>query len=326
MSDREETKTAIASVQKKIEAVEKKLEKNEKLLEKAIAEGKPEYVLNSLKTMLESAAAELTRLGQKEVELLKIQAVLVGDKGIKSISFTKAQAMDIAEVTGINVYHKPYTEFTLDATVNPSEDFLKQLEKNNKVWSLNSEASRRTVIDLFLRDIVARDEFDKMRIFCELNMSVVDENRTKKLNGDVDYTIGHAGGMPIDQYFPPNDSHLIVFEAKKDWPNDSHWQCIAEAATLYKTRKDQKKRNPRVWGILSNANIWKFIHINNDGQLFVSGEYFSGIPTMCNEEKISTIYRIIHYIVKRAYESSPTTTPNQSAQNSNETLNMEEDL
>jgi hypothetical protein len=325
MTVRDENRAALLSVKQKIEALEDELKKSEELLEKAIAEGKPEYVLTSINTLLKSAAAELQRLGQEKSVLLKIQAVLVGDKGIKSIPFTEAQAMDIAEVTGINVYHKPYTIPLLDERVVPSEDFLKQLEKNNKVWSLNSEASRRTVIDLFLRDVIVRDEFDKMRIFCELNMSVVDENRTKKLNGDVDYTIGYAGDMPIDQYFPPEDSHLIVFEAKKDWPNDSHWQCIAQAATLYKTRKDQNKRNPRVWGILSNANNWKFIHINNDGQLFVSGKYFSGIPTMCTEDQISTIYRIIHHIVKQAYESSPTTTPVQSALNSQESLTMDED-
>jgi len=126
--------------------------------------------------------------------------------------------------------------------------------------------------------------------------------------------------MQIDQYFPPKDSRLIVFEAKKDWPNDSHWQCIAEAATLCKTRKDNDKKNPRVWGILSNGSLFQFIHIDNDGQLYISTEYVSGIPAMCTRDSILKIYRIIHQITNLAYESSPTTTPVQSLQVSRESL------
>lgn len=299
MTDRDENRAALLSVEQKIGSLEDERKKSKELLVQAIAEGKPEYVLTGINTLLESAAAELQRLGQEKSDLLKIQAVLVGDKGIKSIPFTKAQAKDIAEVTGIDIDYELYTIPLLDERVVPSEDFLKQLEKNNKVWSLNSEASRRTVIDLFLRDVVARDEFNPMRIFCELNLSTVDENRTKRLNGDVDYTIGHAGGMAIDQYFPPEDSHLIVFETKKDWPNDSHWQCIAEAATLYKTRKEKDKKNRRVWGILSNANQWEFIHINNDGKLFISVPHSLNIPKLMDYEEVKKIYRIIHYIVKQ---------------------------
>jgi hypothetical protein len=85
-------------------------------------------------------------------------------------------------------------------------------------------------------------------------MSAVEANGKRKLNGDVNYTIGHAGNNDLNDYSPPKDSHLIVLEAKKDWPNESLWQCVAEAATLHKIRKDKKKVNRRVWGILSNAN------------------------------------------------------------------------
>ncbi|KAI3662309.1 hypothetical protein MP638_001506 [Amoeboaphelidium occidentale] len=102
-------------------------------------------------------------------------------------------------------------------------------------------------------------------------------------------------------YIAPEDAHLIVFEAKKDWPNDSHWQCIAEAATLYKTRNAQDKTSPCVWGILSNGSLFQFIHIDNDGQLYISTEYVSGIPAMCTRDSILKIYRIINQITKLAY-------------------------
>jgi hypothetical protein len=49
------------------------------------------------------------------------------------------------------------------------------------------------------------------------------------------------------------------------------------------------------------------------------------IPNNWIESEITTIYRIIHHIVQQAYLSSPTTTPNQSTEDLNEGLNMEED-
>jgi hypothetical protein len=307
----DEVKAAIAAIQLEIAAANEERKIAKVRLDKAITEGRPTAPFEKL---LESATAELTRLGQEKDRLMEKENILTGDRGIKSIPFAAAKAQEIAEITGVNIHSKPYPPFTLDESVNPSDDFMAQLRKNNKVWSLNSEASRRTIIDLFLRDVVSRDEFNKMRIFCELNMTAVEANRKRKLNGDIDYTIGHAGNMPLDEYSPPKDSHLIVFEAKKDWPNDSVWQCVAEAATLHKIRKDKKKSNPRVWGILSNANNWKFIHIDNDGQLFVSDQYVLQIPTVWSEGEICTIYRIIHHIVLQSYLSSPTTTPNQSTE------------
>jgi hypothetical protein len=325
MSELDRTKAAIVAIQQEITEAKQKLATAEQQLTKALGEGKADRILARFDRLIESASAELTRLGHKEIKLMEKENILLGDKGVKSIPFTAAKAQEIAEITGVNVHSKPYPAFTLNELVNPSHDFLAQLHKNNKVWSLNSEASRRTVIDLFLRDIVARDEFDKMRIFCELNLSVLDASKKRKLNGDIDYTIGHAGNMPLDEYSPPKDSHLIVFEAKKDWPNESIWQCVAEAATLHKTRKEKKKTNSRVWGILSNGNNWKFIHIDNDGQLFQSGQYVLDIPNNWIESEITTIYRIIHHIVQQAYLSSPTTAPNQSTEDLNEGLNMEED-
>lgn len=186
---------------------------------------------------------------------------------------------------------------------------------NCRIWSLNSEASRRTVIDLFLRDIVARVEFNSMlRIFCELSMAVETRvgNKKRVLSGNHDYTIGHAGKKDVDNYSPPKDSHLIVVEAKKEWPDDSIWQCLAEAAAVHKTRKDSGKQNCNVWGVLSNANFWKFVHIDNGGKVRESNVCMLSIPRILDKSEVLQVYRFIHHVVKMSFEASPTTTPNGS--------------
>ncbi|KAI9088730.1 hypothetical protein DFS34DRAFT_565305, partial [Phlyctochytrium arcticum] len=122
----------------------------------------------------------------------------------------------------------------LDEDVFPSDNFLAQFQKNCEVWSMNSEASRRTFIELFLRDVVARNEFHKkMRIFCELPLTSVNENGKKrqKLSGRTDYSIGHSN-MNIKDMAPPSETHLIAVEAKQARQDDDIWQGIAEVASL----------------------------------------------------------------------------------------------
>lgn len=69
---------------------------------------------------------------------------------------------------------------------------------------------------------------------------------------------------------PPKELHLIAIEAKTRWGEDDYWQCVAETATLYKSRKDAEKAKCSVWGVLSNATDWQFIFIDETGFLWTS--------------------------------------------------------
>jgi hypothetical protein len=63
-------------------------------------------------------------------------------------------------------------------------------------------------------------------------------------------------------------------------------------------------------GVLSNAKHWKFIRIENEGQLFVSGEFWLELsPDSMERNEVEKIYRMVFYVVKKAFEASPTTSP-----------------
>ena len=65
-----------------------------------------------------------------------------------------------------------------------------------------------------------------------------------------DYTIGF-GRKDLDMFdiTPPNELHLMAVEAKCGLMEPDFWQCVAEAATLYKSRKDKGKKKLAVCGV-----------------------------------------------------------------------------
>ncbi len=75
-------------------------------------------------------------------------------------------------------------------------------------------------------------------------------NKKRKIAGNTDYTIGLGKGYHIFGKAPPVELHLVAIEAKVDWGQSDYWQCVAETATLYKSRKDAGKRNCTVWSVV----------------------------------------------------------------------------
>jgi hypothetical protein len=78
---------------------------------------------------------------------------------------------------------------------------------------------------------------------------------------------------------------------------------------MYKIHVDTRRAKKSVWGIISNAQIWRFIFIDEAGLLWKSDPLF--MPLDCyDESKVLQVYRIVHYIVKCCYEActpSPST-------------------
>ena len=67
----EEVKASLAALQEEFQEAKEERKSVKNQLETAILEGKPESVLASFKSLYDGASANLTRLGQKEAELLK---------------------------------------------------------------------------------------------------------------------------------------------------------------------------------------------------------------------------------------------------------------
>ncbi len=199
----------------------------------------------------------------------------------------------------------------------PSAGFRESFENIARAFHLRTEAGRRIYLNLFLSDIVLRSEFkNTLRIFPEIEMSVESTGpKKRRLNGKTDYTVGFGKHYDLFDNTPPRELHLVAIETKRGTDDDDLWQCAAEAAALYKSRKDAGKSKCSVWGVLSNAVDWKFIYIDEDGKLWRS-EAFKLNVRVYKEEQVLFIYRFIHYVVKCCFEAcSPTPIPPASNDN-----------
>jgi len=64
-------------------------------------------------------------------------------------------------------------------------------------------------------------------------MEYVSYIERRRLHGQIDYLIGHAGGKPIWDMNPLSNLHLVVVEAKKEW--------LVEACVVHMNRKSKQK-------------------------------------------------------------------------------------
>ncbi len=95
---------------------------------------------------------------------------------------------------------------------------------------------------------------------------------------------------------------MVAVEAKTSIGISDLLQCVAEAATLYKIRVDARKAKKSAWGIVSNAETWRFIFIDEAGLLWKSD--ILSMPLECyDESKVLQVYRMVYYIVKCCHEA-----------------------
>jgi hypothetical protein len=260
-----------------------------------------------------------------ERERLWLKKISKDDKpDVVSKSFSEAKEDWIASVTGVNCDTPiKWTSFTSELKeVAPSAEFQKAFENISKAFHMTTEAGRRIYLNLFLSDIILQAEFNnELRIFPELELSVqeVVGEVTRVLKGRTDYTIGFSKGKGIFTSDHPRELHLVAIEAKSSTMSifDVR-QCIAETSTLYKSRKVAGKANCAVWGVISNAEHWKFIHIDHEGKLYQSQGYLLELCSY-DHDQVKKIYQLLYYVVNCCYKScTPNPTPASSSVELNE--------
>jgi hypothetical protein len=80
-----------------------------------------------------------------------------------------------------------------------------------------------------------------------------------------------------------------------------------------KATKDWMLYN-NVWGVLINATLWKFIYIDEDGNLWRSKEYLLEIR-FYDEQQVLLVYRLLYLIVSCCFKAiTPHSTPNISTE------------
>jgi hypothetical protein len=187
----------------------------------------------------------------------------------KKASFGNATWGEIVDATGVNTSIRDVwkIENEFDNGVSLPDGFFEVLLEHLTLTTLIQEGDRRLVIDKFLLSVIGHKYFaKKLRLSTDVVFSVagsvIKENNKKLkqcLTGQVDYIIYPSKpGQPHDEV-SEKQAHLITVEAKKEWPDASFRQCVAEAAAIHKARKDAGKRNCRVWG---------YCLMQNTGSLF----------------------------------------------------------
>ncbi|TPX64872.1 hypothetical protein CcCBS67573_g08287 [Chytriomyces confervae] len=265
---------------------------------------------------LNNTLADLKENKNTWIELIRIQAK--GDLEAESKPFEEADAEWTAEsATGINTDYRMWN-VALDDDIRPTEAFKEQFEDIAKFVHMKNEAGRRFFLNLFLLDIVKRAEFNgALKIFPEITMEVTQLIGTKKrkLSGTEVYTVGlNSKRLDTFDIAPPKELHIIAIEAKVGWGTQDFWKCVAETATLYKARKDAGKTKCSVWGVLSNATLWQFVFINEDGILRQTEEFSLNLH-VDDEEKIAKVYGFLFYVVKSCFDCcTPNLTPSGSVE------------
>lgn len=227
-----------------------------------------------------------------------------------SMTYGRAEMSFISETTEVQEVPTVWQNILsfADDSVAPSEEFIELFRKNCSVFESAFEASRRTVIDLFLREIVS--QFPEFQVICEYDMMQVNEAKRRRLIGRCDYVICHRGSRNLPL--------LIVTEAKC-WNTESRLQCIGECASIHYRKKQARMANCSVYGIISTGRNWEFVFINQEGLVSVSMEIPLSFMDSAVEgkdlQKLRLIYRLVHYVIHKSYINSPRTTPNVSSTN-----------
>ncbi|KAI8893338.1 hypothetical protein BC833DRAFT_608690 [Globomyces pollinis-pini] len=217
-----------------------------------------------------------------------------------SMTYGKASMPFISEATGIEDNHHSWENIPVDTTVEVSSEFVELFKKNYSVFEFWGKASRKILIEMFLREVVA--QFPDFIIVYDNHMTLVNEAKKRRLNGKCDYTICHRGLR--------NLPHLVVITAEVT-NQETMLQCIGECASIYYCKKEAGMSNPKVYGIHSTGSVWKFIFIDGNGSFFISQEYYLN-PENYVKEEFDLIYRLVYYVVEQTHINNPRLTPADS--------------
>ena len=226
-----------------------------------------------------------------------------------SVRMEDADQKWIEGVTGISKEYRVWTayESELDTSILPTPDFKECYLNVLNYFDLSSHASRFVLVSVILRDILLRAEFGKsLCIFPSVQLSVktiVNATSNRRLVGKTHVAIGSRESIPEGGEPKRHNLRLIVAEARND---DSEWRdvclCTAQIATIYKLRRDSGCSDCRVWGVITIASHWEFIHVDSTGKLWRSPVQLVELLRF-DENQIFKLYRFLYHVVKCCFDS-----------------------
>ena len=191
-------------------------------------------------------------------------------------------------MTGVDISYRKWTGYDIDVDIFPRTGFQTKFEEIGQVFHQFNQGSHVVFIDLFLSDILLRQEFgNSLWIYKGLEFSAngIVQGDTGIFEKLQNYTIGFTRNDDLFAKSFPMDNYLIAIEAKNKLGADDLLTCFAQAASLYKIRVDAGKADKNIWAILSDAETWRVIYIDNDGKV--------GIFTLISTLTMSRMYCFI---------------------------------
>ncbi|KAI9327275.1 hypothetical protein BDR26DRAFT_875692, partial [Obelidium mucronatum] len=160
----------------------------------------------------------LEKLDQQRKDYLGLIQLAMKEEPPVTKSFSEADSEWIQAVTGVKTTpYRKWTGYIIDVNIQPRPGFQTKFEEVARAFHQLNEAGRRIFLNLFLSDIILREEFGgALPIFPELQVTVVETNgpKKRKLNGIMDYTVGFGKGKDIFDNTIPQEVHLVAVEAK----------------------------------------------------------------------------------------------------------------
>ncbi|TPX33108.1 hypothetical protein SmJEL517_g03913 [Synchytrium microbalum] len=166
--------------------------------------------------------------------------------------------------------------------MEPSAGLLLWLDKVHRVWNYGSESMRRTIVDLFLADVLDRPEFHKegepaLRAFGSQRIEWLDTRTHRGIGGEVDYAIGP--GRSFNEYKASPSEFVVTVKITRDWPMSGMAQAIASAGALHKLRRKKSTKTPATaFAILTNGDFWQFFCVHEDKRVVSSRVHIRAGP------------------------------------------------
>ncbi|KAL4870588.1 hypothetical protein BDV12DRAFT_165858 [Aspergillus spectabilis] len=182
---------------------------------------------------------------------------------------------------------------------------IRELQSSPYFQLADSESTCRTILDVIFCDrLKCLDDINAERHlnwFPEVTLSVKSKLHNFLIQGRADWCLAYGSSKAALQ------TALIVLEAKKPGAAQSALpQLIIYLAAVQDSRKESKKINSSVFGLITDSEEYRFAWLDENRNLFVSETY------LWVTKKVRII-QWIDRILRDSIEASPHTTPVKTA-------------
>lgn len=236
-------------------------------------------------------------------------------------SFEDGDASWVRSVTHVNIASQCTAPMPIDTTIQYHPDLIQELQSVTRVFCMVSKTSRCVFVESLLRSIVTgHDDFHTtMRIFPSLELTVESMRGSsviRKIHGKVDYGIGRAQDQDMFCKGFPQHVCVAVHVTAQPLDHDALHSLSTQMACLHKLQLDRRLQQEEtshddgsfgIWGILTNAEQWQFLALNEHGPLQCSCIYSLNLKSIYvyeHKETLLVIYQLIYSIVKRCMQQT----------------------